>query len=336
MRRPGRDLARLSKRLAALARRPRTAPLVSSLEDQVAAMLDALGAPYVRQHLLAGVAVDFLLPDHRLVIECQGTWYHGDPARYRRGELTGAQRRKRRQDAALQRLCRRAGLRWVEVWEEDLRRRPESIRQRLRSLLAGDPENTMAERICRHTTPEGLELAVHHGDLTAEAVDAIVNAANGHLSHGGGVAGAIVRRGGQVIQEASDAYVRTHGPLATGAVALTESGSLPCRAVIHAVGPVWHRGDVEPDQLRQAVRSSLELADREGYRSLAMPAISSGIFGFPKPLCAEILIDTALAFAVAHPDTPLREIRFTNFDQPTVEVFVAAFEQRFGESLERG
>jgi O-acetyl-ADP-ribose deacetylase (regulator of RNase III) len=190
----------------------------------------------------------------------------------------------------------------------------------------------MSERLRAVTTAEGLTLAIHHGDLTAEEVDAIVNAANGHLAHGGGVALAIVRRGGASIQAESDAWVRLHGAVPTGRVALTGGGSLPCRAVIHAVGPVWHGGSRdEPALLRSAVRESLELAHREGYASVALPAVSSGIFGFPKPLCAEILVDEAVSFGQRRPGSTVREVRFTNFDTPTVAVFEAEFARRFGE-----
>lgn len=195
----------------------------------------------------------------------------------------------------------------------------------------------MSRRVCWVTTPEGVLLALHHGDLTLETVDAIVNAANGQLAHGGGVAGAIVRRGGPAIQSESTAYVLRHGRVPTGQVAVTGAGSLPCRRVIHAVGPVWHGGGRnEPELLRSAVTEALLAADREGLASVAMPAISSGIFGFPKPLCAEILVSAGMEFSAAHPQTSVREIRYTNYDAETVEVFAEEFARRFGDRLERG
>ena len=195
----------------------------------------------------------------------------------------------------------------------------------------------MSQRVCWAAVGDGGVVALHHGDLTAEEVDAIVNAANGHLSHGGGVAAAIVRRGGGSIQAESDAWVRSHGVVPTGGVALTGAGRLPCRAVIHAVGPVWHGGGQhEEELLAQAARGSFELAAQEGFGSLALPAISSGIFGFPKDRCAEILLAEGVGFLTAQPVSPLREIRYTNFDEPTVSVFRAAFQARFGAELREG
>jgi putative ATPase len=174
-------------------------------------------------------------------------------------------------------------------------------------------------------------LQVVHGDLTREAVDVVVNAANGWLAHGGGVAGAILRRGGLDIQLESDAWVERHGKVPTGGVAVTAAGMLPAKRVVHAVGPVWYGGDKgEPEALYEAVTNSLAAASDLAAGSVAFPAISSGIFGFPKERCAEIMVDAALAFFDARPESTLRAVRFTNIDAPTVEVFLAAFDARFG------
>jgi putative ATPase len=177
--------------------------------------------------------------------------------------------------------------------------------------------------------PTGQVLALDHGDLTAAPVDAIVNAANSSLSHGGGVAAAIVRRGGRIIQDESDAWVRQHGPAGHHRPALTSGGALPARAVIHAVGPVWsggHQG--EPQALRDAYTSALELAQAQGFAAIAFPSISTGIFGFPVSQGAAIALQAALDFCGAHPATPPREIRFVLIDQPTLDVFRAEFERR--------
>lgn len=190
----------------------------------------------------------------------------------------------------------------------------------------------MSTLIVELIMPSGQKIQVRQGDLTAEATDAIVNAANGQLAHGGGVAGAIVRRGGAIIQQESTAWVAAHGPVPTGQVAVTGAGTLPCRLVIHAVGPVWQGGGAgEEEALRAAAANSLRKAHDLNLASLAMPAISSGIFGFPKERCAQILIDAAIAFCRAHGESPLREIRFTNIDTPTVEVFRAELERRRAE-----
>ena len=176
--------------------------------------------------------------------------------------------------------------------------------------------------------PSGQIVKICHGDLTEEDVDAIVNAANGHLRHGGGVAGAIVRRGGREIQAESDAWVRAHGPAAHDRPALTRAGRLPCRAVIHAVGPVWGSGD-EDAKLATAYGAALDVAHREGYRSIAFPSLSTGIFGVPVERAAPIALATVRAFCAAHPDSPVREIRFTLIDAPTVDAFRRAMAAAF-------
>ncbi len=130
------------------------------------------------------------------------------------------------------------------------------------------------------------------GDITRLEVDAIVNAANSQLQHGGGVAGAIARRGGPEIQQESD-RIR---PVPTGSVGVTTAGDLPARWVIHAVGPRMGEGD-EDRKLRDATRSALEKAEELGAASVAFPAISAGIFGFPMDRCARIMLTEADTFA---------------------------------------
>jgi O-acetyl-ADP-ribose deacetylase (regulator of RNase III) len=184
----------------------------------------------------------------------------------------------------------------------------------------------MTTLVSQFTLPSGQTLSLYHGDLTEERVDAIVNAANARLAHGGGVAGAIVRRGGHAIQKESDEWVRRHGPAAHDKPALTGAGKLPCKAVVHAVGPVWGSGD-EDAKLRAAYTASLELAHAQGFTSIAFPSISTGIFGFPVERAAPIALIAVEDFCAAHPDSSLREIRFTLIDKPTVEVFQREFEK---------
>ncbi|MBI3362785.1 MAG: macro domain-containing protein [Chloroflexi bacterium] len=184
--------------------------------------------------------------------------------------------------------------------------------------------------IAQHLLPSGVTLSLYHGDLTEEHVDAVVNAANEHLAHGGGVAGAIVRKGGAGIQRESDEWVRAHGPVRTGTAAITGAGKLPAKFVIHAVGPVWS-GNPERDDalLRGAVTSALTLAHERGLASIALPAISTGIFGFPKDRGAAVITQAILDFCEAKPDSTLRDIRITLIDTPTVEVFKAEFDRRW-------
>jgi O-acetyl-ADP-ribose deacetylase len=190
----------------------------------------------------------------------------------------------------------------------------------------------MSRVVAEHHLPTGQSLLLVHGDLTEEHVDAIVNAANAQLQHGGGVAGAIVRRGGVQIQEESDAWVQAHGPVHSDSPALTSAGRLPCRHVIHAVGPVWGEGN-EDAKLYGAITGSLCLAGEQGFTSLALPAISTGIFGFPKDRGARILIDAILDFFAAHPSSPLTLVHITLIDQPSVRVFASEFASRWLESI---
>jgi O-acetyl-ADP-ribose deacetylase (regulator of RNase III) len=181
-------------------------------------------------------------------------------------------------------------------------------------------ELVMSLIIQEATLANGQRLEIAQGDLTEEPLDAIVNAANAHLMHGGGVAGAILRKGGYQIQEESNAWVREHGLVVHAQPAYTSAGKLPCRYVIHAVGPVWGEGD-EDVKLSAAVRGSLAVASRLGLNSIALPAISTGIFGFPKERAARISLATILEYIDGHPETSLKLVRLTLFDQETLEVF---------------
>jgi O-acetyl-ADP-ribose deacetylase (regulator of RNase III) len=158
------------------------------------------------------------------------------------------------------------------------------------------------------------------GDITAETVDAIVNAANESLRLGGGVAGAIGQAGGPSIQVECDAWLAEHGPVETGSAAITGAGALSVRHVIHAVGPVWGSGD-EDRKLKSAVLSALALARIHGLKTVSLPAISSGIYGFPTDRCAGLLVAAADAFE------GLEEIRLCNIDEPTAADFAAEAER---------
>ncbi|MDA8388766.1 MAG: macro domain-containing protein [Nitrospiraceae bacterium] len=182
-------------------------------------------------------------------------------------------------------------------------------------------------KIVARYSENGKTLRVVEDDITGRDVDCIVNAANSRLQHGGGVAGAIVRKGGRVIQEESNAI----GYVPVGHAALTGAGRLPARAVIHAVGPRMGEGD-EDQKLESAVLSSLELASLKSFKSISMPAISSGIFGFPKKRCAEILVRTALRFIRENPQTSLETVEFCLFDSVTSGYFQAEVQKLGGSS----
>lgn len=162
------------------------------------------------------------------------------------------------------------------------------------------------------------------GDITERNVDVIVNAANSYLKHGAGVAGAIVRKGGSIIQQESDRI----GYLNVGSAVITTSGKLPCSAIIHTVGPRMGQGD-EDNKLRKAVQSSLRLASDKGFKSISMPAISSGIFGFPKDRCAKILLEESKSFLEDYKknNSSIQIIEFCIFDDETLGYFKSEFDK---------
>ena len=168
----------------------------------------------------------------------------------------------------------------------------------------------------------GTILRLVSEDLTERDVDAIVNAANSGLQHGGGVAGAIVRKGGRTIQEESDRI----GFVPVGGAAMTSGGKLRARHVIHAVGPRMGEGD-EDAKLRKAITSVLALAVEKGLASISVPAISAGIFGFPKDRCAKILVGETAAFLKKRQGTSLHLVEFCIFDKEALDCFAKEFDK---------
>jgi len=175
-------------------------------------------------------------------------------------------------------------------------------------------------------TKELKQIKVCIGDITNFRGDVIVNAANGALQHIGGVALAISQKGGPRIQQDSDNYVRTNGEVQEGnAILFNNAGKLPCRALIHAVGPRWEGGGKHEDHLlRKACFQSLECARK--YQSIAIPAISAGVFGFPFNLAAAILVDSAAKF-LSTKTTNINEINFVLIDYNKAEEFVKALSE---------
>ena len=161
-------------------------------------------------------------------------------------------------------------------------------------------------------------LRLVNGDITERNVDVIVNAANSYLKHGGGVAAAIVRKGGAIIQEESDRIGGGFVPV--GSAVITSAGKLPCKAVIHTVGPRMGEGD-EDNKLLKAVQSTLALAAEKEFKSISIPAISSGIFGFPKDKCAKILVQESERFLKHNNTCSIDIIEFCIFDNETLDCF---------------
>jgi O-acetyl-ADP-ribose deacetylase (regulator of RNase III) len=154
------------------------------------------------------------------------------------------------------------------------------------------------------------KLSVVQGDITRQAVDAIVNAANQQLLAGGGVCGAIHRAAGPELE----AECRPLAPCPTGEARITRGYRLPARHVIHVVGPVWHGGDQgEPELLAACYRNALALAAGNGLGTIAFPGISTGIFGYPLEAATRIAIDTVADEVEHHPS--LREVRFITFGE---------------------
>jgi O-acetyl-ADP-ribose deacetylase (regulator of RNase III) len=184
----------------------------------------------------------------------------------------------------------------------------------------------LAERVLS----TGQTIQIVQGDITTEEVDAVVNAANEHLQHGGGVAWAISRKGGPAIQNESDEWIRQRGPVTHSHPAWTSGGLLPAKYVIHAVGPVWGEGD-EDAKLNAAVTGSLRLADELKCSSIAMPAISTGIFGFPKDRAAGIIFKTLDVYFGAIPGSGLSLVKLVLYDQPSVYVFMDIWNAAWGK-----
>ncbi len=173
-----------------------------------------------------------------------------------------------------------------------------------------------------HRRPDGRTLLIIEGDITEQDVDAIVNAANEMLAHGGGVAGAIAEKGGPQITSESRRWIEQHGHVPTGSAAITGGGNLKARYVIHAVGPVWSGGaNGEERLLASAVRSALALADEHGLASIALPAISTGIFGYPIRLAVPTILAAILEYLDEHHGSSLRDIRVCDMNKATVALF---------------
>ena len=160
-------------------------------------------------------------------------------------------------------------------------------------------------------------LELTQGDITDLDTDAIVNAANTALQLGGGVAGAIRRKGGPKIQEECNKIGGTH----VGGAVITTGGNLKAKYVIHAVGP-RHGEEHEDEKLKDATLNSLILADKNNLKSIAFPAISTGIFGFPKDRCATIMLSTTIAYLEG--PTRLEKVVYCLYDQNTFEIFKQA------------
>jgi O-acetyl-ADP-ribose deacetylase (regulator of RNase III) len=175
------------------------------------------------------------------------------------------------------------------------------------------------------TTINGVEIELTQGDITDLAVDAIVNAANSALVLGAGVAGAILRKGGPSIQEECNRL----GGCPVGGAVITGAGRLPARYVIHAVGPMMGEGQ-ERGKLASATRASLLLAERHGLETIAFPAISTGVFGYPMEGCAQVMLQVIIDFTFEE----LRSLKWIGiclYDDEAYATFTATFEKHLDD-----
>ena len=170
-----------------------------------------------------------------------------------------------------------------------------------------------------------MEIRIVEGDIVEQDVDAVVNAANNGLMGGGGVDGAILRAGGPAQVAARRALVERIGSLATGAAAATEAGAMPARWVIHVVGPVHSRHEDRTALLASCYREALRVADELGVGSIAVPAVSAGIYGWPMADAADVALRTVTTAATA-----VTDVRFVLFNDEAARQFRRARDELTG------
>ncbi|CAN2389076.1 positive regulation of interleukin-4-mediated signaling pathway [Pristimantis euphronides] len=181
--------------------------------------------------------------------------------------------------------------------------------------------------------PQGVTISIYSGDLCKHHVDVIVNAANEDLKHIGGLAFALLKAAGPKLQDDCDLIVRKQGRLSPGESVITDAGNLSCKQVIHTVGPRWDSTSSQrcKDHLQTAISSSLSLAAKHGHVSIAIPAVSSGIFGFPIHVCTQIIVAAIKEFV----EGPGRSSSVTNIalvdtKNETIAAFTKALKEQFG------
>jgi len=160
-------------------------------------------------------------------------------------------------------------------------------------------------------------------DITKEQTDAIVNAANSSLQHGGGVALAISSAAGNKLRKECEAYIQKNRQVPTGSAMITTGGNLKAKYVIHTVGPIWGSGN-EDEKLKSAIISCLKRCEENNLKSCSFPAISSGIYGFPKERCAKIFFEVLNRYFNEKADSIIELVRLCNIDEKTSSIFLEA------------
>jgi O-acetyl-ADP-ribose deacetylase (regulator of RNase III) len=166
------------------------------------------------------------------------------------------------------------------------------------------------------------QITIAEGDITQQDVDVIVNAANAQLAHGGGVAAAIARAGAPVVDAESRAWVAEHGPIGPGVAAITGAGGMPSGHVVHVVGPIYRHGQDNEGLLALAVRAALDASVGMGAASVAMPAISAGIYGYPPAEACEVIVRAVVTWFADGGE--LDEVRLVAYDAAMADHFHTA------------
>ncbi|KAG9469575.1 hypothetical protein GDO78_020194 [Eleutherodactylus coqui] len=182
--------------------------------------------------------------------------------------------------------------------------------------------------------PQGVTISVYRGDLCRHHADVIVNAANEDLKHIGGLALALLRTAGQTLQDNCDLIVRNWGSLSPGESVITDAGKLPCKQVIHTVGPRWDSSSPErcKDRLQVAISSSLALAAQHGHRSIGIPAVSSGVFGFPVQICAQNIVAAIKDFVEGKgKSSSVTNINLVDTKDEIIAAFTKTLKEQFGD-----